>query len=180
MRLRTCSHIGCHTKLPIGTTYCDKHKALHNTTNVSTRINQRIYNQEQRNQEANTFYHSKQWTKMREYVYTRDMGMCQITNQPILNDGRFITDHVHPLSIAPDEKLDSNNLWLLSTEAHNVKTMIEQQLLNSPNGKNKAKHVSKEWYKKRVLIYMAKQRSVKHEQTSSTNGNATTTKASTT
>lgn len=160
MKLRVCSHIGCRTKLPIGVQYCDKHKAMQKAPNVSSKIYNKNYNAEQRDEVANEFYHSAKWKHIRSFVYARDMGMCQITDQPILNTGRYITDHVHPISVAPDEKLDSDNLWLLSTEAHNIKTMIEKQLLASPNGKNKAKHVSKEWYKKQVLSYMAKHRKV--------------------
>lgn len=159
-RIHNCGHRGCRVKLPMSVRYCDQHKSLHKPQDKQY---YKQYNSTQRDQEANTFYQSKQWGNMRSYIYARDMGMCQITGQPILNTGRYITDHVHPLSIAPEERLDSNNLWLLSIEAHNVKTMIEKQLLNSPNGKNKAKHVSKDWYRKQVLSYMAKKRNTHND-----------------
>lgn len=150
MRVHQCGHQMCHAKVPINIRYCKQHQQDNKQTYDS--LNNKNYNRLSRDQEANTFYQSTRWAKMRNYIYSRDMGIDQITGQPIL--GRYITDHVHPLSIAPDEQLSSDNLWLLSTETHNVKTMIEQQLLNSPNGKNKARHVSKEWYKNKVLAYL--------------------------
>lgn len=155
-RIRNCSHLGCHTKVAMGTQYCEVHRPLHRQADRTVSQYNKQYNSTVRDTEHDAFYQSKQWEQMRTFVFARDMGMDQITGKPIL--GRPITDHVHPLSVAPDEKLSSDNLWLLSTETHNVKTMIEQQLLASPNGKNKAKHVTKEWYVKRVLSYMAKKK----------------------
>lgn len=165
MRVHLCGHRGCREKLPLAIRYCDKHKSQHQTENTKRYYKQ--YNSTQRDQEANAFYQSKQWTKMRTYVYSRDMGTCQCCGNVITD--RKIVDHIHPLSIAPDEKLNSYNLWTLCYECHNVKTMIEQQVLNSPNGKNKASHVSKEWYKKRILSYRTKQRSVAHNEQTNTN-----------
>lgn len=153
-RIRNCSHIGCHTKVPWGTQYCDQHKGKHQQNKRTVSIYNKQYNSTRRDTQANKFYQSPQWEKMRGYVFSRDMGIDQITGVPVLTRG--IVDHVHPLSIAPNEKLSSDNLWLLSTETHNIKTMIEKQILASPNGINKAKHVSKEWYRNRVLSYMAK------------------------
>jgi len=140
----------------MGVAYCDIHKEQHKQVPRTVSQYNKAYNATQRDEQANEFYQSTQWKKLREYVYSRDMGIDQITGQPIL--GRYITDHVHPLSIAPDEKLDGENVWLLSIETHAVKTLIEKQLLASPNGINKAKHVTKEWYRKQVLSYMAKQK----------------------
>lgn len=155
-RIRNCSHLGCHTKVAMGTQYCDVHVSMHRQQHRAVSQYNKTYNSTVRSAEHDAFYQSTQWEQMRAYVFARDMGMDQITGQPIL--GRPITDHVHPLSIAPDEKLSSDNLWMLSTETHNVKTMIEQQLLASPNGANKAKHVTKQWYTKQVLSYMAKKK----------------------
>lgn len=138
----------------MGTAYCEVHKPLHKQTGRAVSQYNKQYNTEQRDQEANKFYQSTQWEQMRAYVYARDMGIDQVTGQPIL--GRYITDHVHPLSVAPNERLSSDNLWLLSIETHGIKTMIEGQLIASPNGINKAKHVTKDWYTKQILSYMAK------------------------
>lgn len=138
----------------MGTAYCEVHKPLHKQTGRAVSQYNKQYNSTQRDEQANEFYQSTQWERMRAYVYARDMGIDQVTGQPIL--GRYITDHVHPLSVAPEEKLDASNVWVLSLETHAVKTLIEKQLLASPNGINKAKHVTKEWYRKQILSYMAK------------------------
>lgn len=138
----------------MGTAYCDQHKEQHKQTARAVSQYNKTYNSTQRDQEANKFYQSKEWERMRAYVYARDMGIDQVTRQPII--GRYITDHVHPLSVAPEEKLDASNVWVLSLETHAVKTLIEKQLLASPNGVNKAKHVTKDWYTKQILSYMAK------------------------
>ncbi|WP_257875531.1 HNH endonuclease [Leuconostoc citreum] len=95
------------------------------------------------------------------------MGTCQCCGNVITD--RKIVDHIHPLKYVPDEKLLSDNLWLLCYQCHNIKTMLEDQVERSTNGTNKVKHISRDWYKKRILSYRTKQRSVEHNGQTNTN-----------
>lgn len=106
------------------------------------------YNRHVRSKEVDAFYHSAQWQHMRDYIYSRDMAMCQVCGQAL--DDRKIVDHIHPLKVAPNEKLDSDNLWTLCYRCHNIKTDLEQSIKSQPNGVNKLKHISRDWWKKAI------------------------------
>ncbi|WP_349516256.1 HNH endonuclease, partial [Leuconostoc suionicum] len=68
-----------------------------------------------------------------------------------------IVDHIHPLKIASDERLSADNLWTLCYQCHNIKTMIEEQTISRPNGTNKLKHMTKQWYIKQIMRLRKKQ-----------------------
>lgn len=146
MRLRNCSHVGCHNKIKITERYCSKHLADAKTP--KDKQYQKNYNKYQRNTEANDFYHSTQWKRMRDYIVSRDMNTCRYCGSPV--ETRVIVDHLHPLQYAPDEKLKADNLYTICYKCHQVKTIIEQQTAQSPNGSNKLKHMSYDWYKKQI------------------------------
>lgn len=106
------------------------------------------YNATTRDPQANVFYHSTQWSHMRDYIYSRDLATCQVCGQAL--DDRKIVDHVHPLKISLDEKLDKDNLWTLCYRCHNLKTQLEANIKASPNGNNKLAHISKDWWQKAI------------------------------
>ena len=106
------------------------------------------YNAVTRDPEANAFYHSASWQRMRDYIYARDMATCQVCGQAL--DDRKIVDHIHPLKVAPNEKLDKANLWVLCYRCHNIKTQLEESIKASPNGNNKLKHISRDWWQKAI------------------------------
>lgn len=106
------------------------------------------YNHTTRDPEANAFYHSVQWQHIRSYVYSRDFSTCQVCGQAL--DDRKIVDHIHPLKVAPNEKLDKGNLWVLCYRCHNIKTNLEESIKSQPNGDNKLKHISRDWWQKAI------------------------------
>lgn len=147
--------------IPMGVDFCDEHKAA-DLARKQAYIKQRDkaksttkgrqlasahmahYNAVARDPEANAFYHSVQWQRMRDYIYARDMGVCQVCGNAVTS--RKVIDHVHPLKVSPNEKLDSNNLMTLCYRCHAIKTRIEESLKSQPNGNNKLKHISREWW----------------------------------
>lgn len=106
------------------------------------------YNHTTRDPEANAFYHSTQWQHIRNCVYSRNMGMCQVCGNAVTD--RKIVDHIHPLKVAPNEKLDKDNLWTLCYRCHNIKTQLEESIKSQPNGDNKLKHIGKQWWVKAI------------------------------
>lgn len=107
---------------------------------------QRTYNEEQRDPVANAFYHSNEWTKLRDYIKRRDMMIDGSTGRS-LTDHDYIVDHIVPRKYC-DNPLDANNLWLLSRRQHNRKTMIEQAIADKPNGINQLRHISRATWKR--------------------------------
>lgn len=165
MRLKHCNWLHCLRLVKQGVDFCDEHKQASierkkeyistKTKRESTTKGKQLaashmahYNATTRDPEANAFYHSVQWQHMRDYVYSRDMGMCQVCGNAVTN--RKIVDHIHPLKVAPNEKLDSDNLWTLCYRCHNIKTDLEQSIKSQPNGVNKLKHISRDWWKKAI------------------------------
>lgn len=165
MRLKHCNWRGCTRLVNQGTDFCDEHKQMDlqrkqayisqrdkvkSTTKGKQLANAHMahYNHTTRDPEANAFYHSVQWQRMRDYVYSRDMATCQVCGNAVTD--RKIVDHIHPLKASPDEKLDKDNLWTLCYRCHNIKTQLEESIKASPNGNNKLAHISKSWWVKAI------------------------------
>ncbi|UTD42289.1 HNH endonuclease (plasmid) [Lactiplantibacillus plantarum] len=106
------------------------------------------YNHTARDKEANAFYHSVQWQHMRDYVYSRDLATCQVCGNAVTD--RKIVDHIHPVKISPEKKLDKNNLWTVCYRCHNIKTQLEESIKATPNGDNKLKHIGRDWWQKAI------------------------------
>lgn len=161
MRLKHCNWRGCTRLVKQGVDFCDEHKQM-NLQRKQNYLKQRDkvkstakgrqlkqarmahYNAVTRDPQANSFYHSVQWQHMRDYVYSRDMGICQVCGNAVTD--RKIVDNIHPLKVAPDEKLNKDNLWVLCYRCHNIKTQLEQLIKASQNGDNKLKHANRAWY----------------------------------
>lgn len=130
--------------------YCSDHKSDGKPSDKFIQQQTSIkYNRYLRDQQANSFYQSKQWQTMRDYVYAKDMATCQVCGETTTD--RKIIDHVHPLKTSPDEKLNSDNLWTLCYRCHQIKTSLEVQIIESPNGQNKLGHIRAPWYKEKIM-----------------------------
>ena len=140
IKMHHCYHAGCHELLPFSVKYCRKH-TIRKTRTPEDSKRDKFYNRFQRNKEANDFYHSNMWTKVRDYIVSRDMYVSGVSQQ-ILNDKDIIVDHIIPLRLLDgNDRYEPTNLWLLSREEHNIKTKLEQKM--KPN---QLKHVSKDWW----------------------------------
>ncbi|WP_237770980.1 HNH endonuclease [Lactiplantibacillus plantarum] len=151
--------------VPKGQSFCDKHEAMNEQrkANYKASLDQRsqtvagkqvrrdhqaYYNHVRRDKEANTFYHTKQWQSVRDYVYARDMATCQVCGNAVTD--RKIVDHIHPLKVSNEERLSQDNLWTLCYRCHNIKTNLEESIKEQSNGVNKLKHISREWWQKAI------------------------------
>lgn len=165
MRLKHCNWRGCDKLVPQGTDFCPTHKQQQlerkqayistKTKRESTTKGKQLanahmahYNATTRDPQANAFYHSTSWQHMRDYVYSRDMGMCQVCGNAVTD--RKIVDHIRPLKASNEERLSQDNLWVLCYRCHNIKTNLEESIKEQPNGSNKLKHISKQWWVKAI------------------------------
>lgn len=146
---RECSKPTCTELIQYPNKYCVKHKLENEQQREKERKEKsyqkmKLYNQH--NRERNDFYQSKQWKQTRNYIINRDNYICQVCGEVITD--RKIIDHIIPLRCNVDKQLDENNLWTLCYRCHKLKTNLEEQIINSPNGINKIKHISKDnWIK---------------------------------
>lgn len=163
-QVHECGEPLCHHVIPVGQRYCPVHQAQHDAIWQAkkdayrrSKLAQAIkaqqakqYDQTERDPEATKFYHSKQWQKVRDAVYARDMATDQITGE-VLGD-RKIVDHIVPLRLCTGKQaLDSNNLWVLSYQTHYRKTKLEQIISQQPHGDTKLKHLDRQWWKKVLM-----------------------------
>lgn len=111
--LKPCSKFGCRNLTT--SRYCEQHKAEFENQN-------RYYDLNLRNKKHDRFYHSNPWKKAIEIVKIRDKGLCQ----HCLKEKRLvigtIVDHIIPLSVDWDKRLNEDNLQLLCLGCHNIKT----------------------------------------------------------
>ena len=149
-KVHFCSELRCQRVIQFDQRYCEQHAKLHQQERFD-KLKQmdrsdyfKHYNQEVRPEESNRFYSSKQWKQVSEYVKQRDMMTSGVTGK-VLSDHDCITDHCVRRDLCSNP-LDTNNLWLLSKREHYFKTLIEQDTLKKPNGKQILKHASKKWW----------------------------------
>lgn len=120
--LRPCNKPGCSNLTRDG--YCEQHKK---TVNKIRKDTNRFYDKYKRNKKHDRFYHSVAWKKVKEIVKIRDMGLCRrcFENKRLVPG--TIVDHIIPLSIDWEKRLDEDNLQLLCIECHNAKTAEDKR-----------------------------------------------------
>lgn len=149
MKVSHCNQIGCRELVKQGERYCSKHKALHQwTIDNSKRVKRdeyRNYNMNRRNEQANNFYHSREWQAVRKQVLIANFYSDSVTGLPAVNGERLIVDHIIPLKLldSKEEKLNPDNLWVLSQHVHSIKSAMEKKMTDV-----QLKHVSRKWWNK--------------------------------
>lgn len=151
----------CHAIVPVSERYCAKHQAQHEQiwrakkddyrrSKLAMAIKSKQakqYDMNKRDPEATKFYHSKQWQKVRDYVYARDLATCQVCGNVVTN--RKIIDHIVARRLgSQQEALDSSNLWTLCYRCHFRKTRLERIISQQPNGDTKLAHLDRRWWTK--------------------------------
>lgn len=169
IKLKHCNWRGCTRLVTQGTDFCPTHKQADlerkqayisaKTKRESTTKGKQLaashlsyYNATTRDPEANAFYHSASWHKARELAFSQAMGVCECCGRAIGIDGkRGYVDHIVAYKVGTKEQsLSQTNLWLLCPACHRAKTQLEESIKASPNGVNKLKHISREWWQKAI------------------------------
>ena len=156
-----CGQIGCRRIININQRYCPEHQKQHDQewqakkdAYRKSKLGQMLkaakakqYDMNKRDPEAVSFYHSKQWQRVRDYVYSRDLATCQVCGNVVQD--RKIVDHIVPRRLCtPEQALDSSDLWTLCYKCHFRKTKLEKIIAKQPNGDTKLRHLNREWYTK--------------------------------
>ncbi|MFD2446393.1 HNH endonuclease [Bacillus sp. CGMCC 1.16607] len=116
--LRPCNRQGCGQLTYDG--YCDQHKQVKTENN-------RYYDKYHRSDRTKQFYHSATWKRARELIKIRDNGLCvQCLNEKRITLGTIV-DHIIPVKLDWNKRLDEDNLQLLCQSCHNKKTGMERK-----------------------------------------------------
>ncbi|GBG95201.1 hypothetical protein LFYK43_16600 [Ligilactobacillus salitolerans] len=136
--------------IPFDHRYCDVHAPLHKQYQVTSHkqklVDYKQYNRTQRDDKANSFYRTKQWEQVRNYVVNRDMNMCQVCGNTVTN--RKIVDHCIRLEYCRNP-LDTANLNTLCYRCHGIKTRMEKRMVEQGK-ENILQHAKFSWWKKAI------------------------------
>jgi len=114
LKLKTpCNHIGC-TRTVRGR-YCDEHKQ-----------ETRKLSEDRRGTAAQRGYDAD-WKKLRDW-YVRQHPLCEdCLEEGIVNGKSIEVDHVIPIDVKPELRLDANNLRSRCRRHHRLKTARDKK-----------------------------------------------------
>ena len=120
--LKPCKSPMC-PKLTKGS-YCEVHKDREENSKAERN---KHYDTHKRDKKANAFYQSTEWERVRSQVLSRDKGLCLecIRNKRITFAD--VVDHIIPIKVAWDRRLDNTNLQSLCHACHNKKTARDRK-----------------------------------------------------
>lgn len=165
MRMRRCNWLNCNELIPYDDKYCSIHQVAHTKQREHMlkeiddnlkgtlreahlkRQAQQKYDEEVRDADATSFYHSKRWVRLSKYVKVKQGYISEVSGR-LLSDNDCQVDHIIKRSLLSKEQwYDQDNLWLLSRQEHYIKSNIERHMIKT--GKQDVlRHLSKKWWSK--------------------------------
>lgn len=88
----------------------------------------RLYDKHIRDKDTASFYSSSAWQKIREQALIRDKGLCQhcLKKQRITHAD--MVDHIIPIKVMWEYRLDLDNLQSLCNQCHVYKTLEDKKI----------------------------------------------------
>jgi 5-methylcytosine-specific restriction enzyme A len=127
--LKPCSKVGCRE---LSTTkYCTNHTVQHTYDRSS---NDKQYDKTKRNQKSKAFYKSIEWQKVRTAALIRDRYLCQHCLKKKQITKAYIVDHITPVLVDWEQRLNINNLQSLCNPCHNSKTNDDKKIFKGVGG----------------------------------------------
>lgn len=130
-RVRRCKAAGCYHIVELPNKYCEQHADQEREYVPRDKQAVHRYNTVTRNRDDNkrcqyNFYRTKQWVDLRQLVLDTQHYLCQYCKADgIVNMGKTV-DHIVPMEFAPDDKADVDNVVVICSKCHNMKTRWEQ------------------------------------------------------
>ena len=87
----------------------------------------KLYDKNVRDKESAKFYNSKGWKLLREMALNRDLGLCQHCYKGNKITMADMVDHIVPVKVNWERRLDINNLQSLCNRCHSVKTTEDKK-----------------------------------------------------
>ena len=114
----------CNTVIPISEKRC---RTCSDKLGVDTKERYKHYDTNRRDKEATMFYRSLAWKRMRMQILAGDNGLCVKCKEGKRITPATMVDHVIPLRIAWDRRLDPSNLQALCERCHRAKTASDRR-----------------------------------------------------
>lgn len=125
MLKKICNKQGCSSLVNPKDKYCDKHKQQEQ---VDTYERNKHYDNNVRDKQSTAFYHSREWKTLRDVAYHRDGMLClDCLNWEIIASADIV-DHIVPIKVDWNLRLELRNLRSLCYKCHNKKTWEDKKL----------------------------------------------------
>lgn len=120
--LRKCLHPSCRKLIPFDERYCEQH---------SKTVNQEYDQARKRNNPKYIkFYRTTAWKSVRKVALLRDDGLCQLCLvDGIITEAQMV-DHIIPVLVDWEKRLELNNLQSLCYSCHARKTSDDKKIFN--------------------------------------------------
>lgn len=136
-RVKICRRTNCHVSIPYeqDNPYCEIHKAMYRPkpefkpkSSYERKRQQREYNANRRDKEANEFYHNKTWKHLSAGLKQQAMFTCECCGRTSTTKGYLVVDHIVPRKIDKRKQLDKGNLWVICKRCHWYKGLLEDDV----------------------------------------------------
>lgn len=116
---KRCNKINCSTLIDISETYCDEHKQ-----EVNRQYDKIRYSTEE-GMKYKRFYNSKSWKSLRYQTLLHSGFTCARCGREA-----NIGDHIIPIKVRWDLRLEPSNIQSMCFECHNTKSEEDKQNYN--------------------------------------------------
>ena len=146
-RVRRCRQPGCHAMVNFPDHYCKQHYE-HEAEYLASRERWARSNDKQYTHKYNTvtryrnedkrqqysFYRTRQWSHLRQQVLERDHYLCAYCKVKGVITPAKTVDHIRPLELFFNDGASMENLSVICSSCHNLKTKWEQRYYGSGKG----------------------------------------------
>lgn len=146
MRVRRCRAINCHATVELPMHYCKQHEGQEadylasrskwvrgNETDRQRKYDRTVRVRNTQKQEQSDFYHTKEWSGIRQFILERDHYLCQYCRHYGRVTQGKIVDHIVPIEYDVERKKDINNLMVICSKCHRAKSAWEREYYGTGN-----------------------------------------------
>ncbi|MGJ9381521.1 HNH endonuclease [Salipaludibacillus sp. CF4.18] len=120
--LKTCNKIGC-SSLTKGK-YCDEHEEHEGITKAESN---KQYDMYARDQKSRQFYNSSEWKAVRNVARARVNNLCEICLNEDVITVADVADHIIPIKVNWNKRLELSNIQMCCHFHHNLKTQEDKR-----------------------------------------------------
>ena len=128
----------CGKPIPLGKHYCPACEAQRAArVTAENRGRYKDYDTNKRDKRSTEFYRSRPWKRTRLAALARDNYLCRACMERDRVTAATVVDHIKPLKLAWEKRLDLDNLQSLCAKCHSIKTVQDLKEIQKQNEKKK-------------------------------------------
>lgn len=131
MIMKLCDYPGCHELVPYNVRYCQQHQQQQQTEPRQPTGYSQYSHRKAIGGEYAHFYKSKAWSDL-SYSYRLRHPLCEWCQAKGLYVQADVVDHIVPIRVAWDKRLDESNLQCLCNRCHWQKSADDRERYHLP------------------------------------------------